>query len=80
MVLDGAYSTRPELSDLIDLAVLVDASPKLRRARLAARETPNVLTVWHERWDAAEAYYFTHVRPAWSFDLVMSTAPSPTAS
>jgi uridine kinase len=76
IILDGAYSSRPELADLIDLSVLVDSPPALRHARLAAREDPAFLQAWHTRWDAAEAYYFTHVRPPSSFDQVVSTAPS----
>jgi uridine kinase len=53
VILDGAYSTRPELADLIDLSVLVDAPQAVRHARLAAREEPAFLAEWHARWDAA---------------------------
>jgi uridine kinase len=38
IVLDGAYSARPELSDLIDLSVLSDAPVALRHERLRTRE------------------------------------------
>ena len=76
VVLDGAYSTRSELADLIDLAVLVDTPVGVRHARLAAREEKGRLAAWHARWDDAEAYYLAHVRPAPSFDLVVTTAPS----
>jgi para-aminobenzoate synthetase len=72
IVLDGAYSTRPELADLIDLAVLVDAPVAVRRQRLAAREELQFLAAWHARWDAAEAYYFAQVRPRASFDRVIT--------
>lgn len=72
ILLDGAYSARPELRDLVDLAVLVDAPTATRRARLAAREEPGFLEGWHARWDEAEAYYFQTVRPASTFDLVVS--------
>ncbi|MCC6803923.1 MAG: hypothetical protein IT319_13655 [Anaerolineae bacterium] len=72
IVLDGAYSARPELADLIDLSVLVDVPVAVRHARLAAREAADFLTVWHARWDAAEAYYFAQVRPKSSFDLVVT--------
>jgi uridine kinase len=71
IVLDGAYSTRPELADLIDLAVLVDVPVALRHQRLAAREEPAFLAAWHKRWDAAEDYYFSQVRPPAVFDLVV---------
>ncbi len=73
IVLEGAYSTRPELGDLIDLSVLVDAPFDVRHARLGEREDRSFLDKWHARWDAAEKYYFTHVRPSSSFDLVVTT-------
>jgi uridine kinase len=72
IVLDGAYCTRPELADLIDLSVLVEAPMAVRRQRLAAREDPAFLAAWHARWDAAEAYYFARVRPRTAFNLVVN--------
>ncbi len=75
IVLDGAYSTRPELADLIDFSVLVDAPVALRHACLKTREETVWLHAWHARWDGAEEHYFTHVRPASSFDLVVMNAP-----
>jgi uridine kinase len=71
IILDGAYSARPELADLVDLSVLIDVPAAVRRQRLAARETPAFLAAWHARWDAAECFYFTHVRPATTFDVVV---------
>jgi para-aminobenzoate synthetase len=76
IVLDGAYSARPELSDLIDLAVLIDVPVAVRHERLRAREERSWLNTWHARWDGAEQYYFTHVRPPSSFDLVIKNAPT----
>ena len=72
ILLDGAYSARPELADLVALSVLVDVPVDVRHARLAAREEASFLSAWHARWDAAEAYYFTHLRPISSFDLVVT--------
>ncbi len=72
IVLDGAYSTRPELGDLIDLSVLIDVPIEIRHARLVSREAPEFLAGWHARWDAAEAHYFTYVRPKEAFDLVIA--------
>jgi uridine kinase len=76
IVLDGAYSTRPELADLIGLSILVDTPLAVRHARLAAREDAEFLAAWHARWDVAEEYYFTFVRPRTAFDLVV-TIPDP---
>lgn len=72
IVLEGAYSSRPELADLIDLAVLVDIAVAERHRRLARREEEAFRRAWHVRWDDAERYYFKEVRPASSFDLVVS--------
>jgi uridine kinase len=75
IVLDGAYSARPEISDLIDLAVLVDVPTSDRHRRIALRETDEAfLAAWHARWDSAEDYYFTNVRPPSSFDLVVAVS------
>jgi len=72
IVLDGAYSSRPVLADLLDLPVLVEASNEaVRRQRLIAREGADFMARWHALWDAAEEYYFTHVRPRSSFDMVV---------
>lgn len=72
VLLDGLFSNRPELSDLIDLSVLVDVPIAVRHARLVAREDAAFLAAWHARWDAAEAYYLTHVRPKTAFNLVVT--------
>jgi uridine kinase len=73
ILVEGAYSSRPELDDLIDLSVLVDAPVAVRHARLSGRDAPSFQEAWHARWDAAEAHYFTFVRPPELFDLVVST-------
>lgn len=73
IVLDGLFSTRPELADLIDLSVLIDVPVAVRHVRLAAREDHGFLEAWHARWDEAEEYYLTRVRPESAFDLVIKT-------
>jgi para-aminobenzoate synthetase len=72
ILLDGAYSSGPQLADLVDLMVLVDVPADQRQARLAAREEADFLDVWHARWDAVEEFYFTRVRPRESFDIVVT--------
>jgi uridine kinase len=76
IVLDVAYSCRPELADLIDVSVLVDVPATERRRRLASRDEKAFSDAWHTRWDAAEDYYFTRIRPASSFDLVVAVHPA----
>ncbi len=71
ILVEGTYSARPELADLLDLTVLVDVPTGERHRRLAAREGETVLEAWHLRWDEAETYYFSIVRPSAAFDIVL---------
>jgi uridine kinase len=71
VILDGAYSSHPELADITDLSVLVEAPEQLRRQRLLAREGLVFMQSWHQIWDTAEDHYFSQVRPRDSFDLVI---------
>ena len=80
IILDGAYSSRPELADLIDLSVLVEAPAAIRERRLTDRETPSFLRAWHDRWDPAEDYYFAQVRPRGAFDQVIDTGTTDVVS
>ena len=73
ILLDGAYSARPELAEVLDLTVLVEAAPTTREARLEAREAADLLRQWRARWEQAEEYYFGQVRPPSAFDVVLQT-------
>lgn len=67
VVLEGVYSGRPELADLVDLAVVVDVDEEVRLRRLSARghDTPQ----WTGFWERGESYYFACVRQVEEFDL-----------
>ncbi len=70
IILDGAYSSRPELADIIDLKVLVEVKDDSnRRTRLVNREGGTYMADWHLRWDDAEEYYFSKIRPRTTFDM-----------
>jgi uridine kinase len=71
IILDGLYSTRPELADLLSIRILVEAPENLRARRLTAREGADFMQVWQPVWDAREDYYFSVVRPRGTFDLVV---------
>ena len=71
ILIEGAYSSSPELADLVDMTILVDVPIEERHARIALREGPDFLKKWHERWDEVEKYYFEQVRPRCSFDVVV---------
>ncbi|WP_197081198.1 uridine kinase family protein [Gordoniibacillus kamchatkensis] len=70
IILDGIYSSLPDLSDVVDLFVLVDVVPELRRHRHNMREG-SADAAWHRRWDSVEDYYFSALRPPTSYDLIV---------
>lgn len=69
VILEGVYAARPELSDLLDLRVLLVAPDEVRLARLAARE--GRIGPWERQWHEAEKFYFEAVMPTASFDVVV---------
>ena len=73
VLVDGAYSARPELRDLCEVRVLTESTAPVRESRLRARESAEFLQAWHARWDAAEDLYFTVTSPPRCFDLVVAT-------
>jgi uridine kinase len=77
VILDGAYSSRVELCDLIDLSILVVLPDAVRRERLKQREGEAFVSEWHAVWDEAEDYYFGHVRPPQAFDVVIERPVDP---
>jgi uridine kinase len=73
IILEGAYSSNPEIADLIDLAVLIDVPIPERYLRLEEREgDKRFLKRWHTLWDEVEEYYFSEVMPKSAFDVVVS--------
>jgi len=69
VLIEGVYSSRPELRPLLDLAIFVDAPRDLRMRRMSARGQN--ASEWIARWMAAEDWYLEHVRPADHADLVV---------
>jgi len=71
VIVDGVYSARPELADLVDLTVLILIDDDVRRAQLLAREGEDYRRDWEARWTDAELHYFGRVMPPDAFDLVL---------
>ena len=71
VLLEGAYSCRPELHDLLDLRMLLDVPHDVRRRQLLEREGAAYRADWEARWSAAEDYYFGSVMTPGRFDLVL---------
>jgi uridine kinase len=73
VLFDGVYTARPELSDLVDLRLLLQVSEATRAARLLARE--GSIGAWERQWHEAEEWYFTHVVPPHAFDAIVGEPP-----
>ncbi|MEM0948185.1 MAG: hypothetical protein AAGK37_12315 [Pseudomonadota bacterium] len=67
LIVEGAYSTHPDLRPLIDIAVLVDLPAADRESRLIARE--GHLGPWERQWHRAEDWYFNQLVPRENFDV-----------
>jgi molybdenum cofactor guanylyltransferase len=66
VIVEGVYAARPELADLVDLAVYLGVDPQARAQRYAEREDdPD----WRRFWERGEAHYFSLVRPPASFEI-----------
>jgi uridine kinase len=72
IVLEGVFSSSPELSDLVDRSVYVDTPEPERLRRLRAQVTPEE---WDDEWLKAEHAYFDLIRPPSTFDLIVHGAP-----
>ncbi|HEX4854055.1 hypothetical protein [Arenimonas sp.] len=68
VILEGVYSSRPELADLVDFHILVDVSAETRTQRLLKRE--GQLGPWERQWHAAEEHYFGVTLASHRFDAV----------
>ena len=69
VVLEGVYSGRPELADLVDLRIVVRMPEARRMRQLVERE--GTLGPWELQWHEAEEHYFSHTMPAERFDLII---------
>lgn len=72
VVVEGLFVGRPELDDVVDISVVVAADPSVRHERQLERR--DATEEWLQRWDAAERWYFDHVRSPDSFDLIVNDA------
>ena len=71
VLLEGAYSCRPELHSVLDRLVLLDPPRNIRRAQLLAREGEAYRSKWEALFSEAEDHYFNEIMPSNQFDLVL---------
>ena len=73
VLVEGVYSSRPELRPMLDATIFVDA-PRAERLRRIRTRTPNEMGDWITPWMAAEDWYLNQIRPQDTADLLMASA------
>ncbi len=71
-LVEGVYACHPDVHACLDLKVLAHTAPRVREARLLARE--GRIGPWERQWHEAEDWYFSAVMPSTGFDLLVDTA------
>lgn len=70
VIVEGVYSTRPELRALLDAAIFID-TPREERVRRMRSRGQNA-GGWIERWMAAEDWYLENIQPMRHAQLVLA--------
>jgi uridine kinase len=70
IIVEGVYSARPELRDLVDFSILIEVPEDLRMRRLLERE--GQIGPWERQWHLAEDWYFKNRVGPEDFDVVVS--------
>ena len=72
-ILEGSYSTHPELIGRYDLKIFLKTSPETQSARILKRNGPARHKVFVEKWIPLENLYFTSYPVEKQCDLVFTT-------
>lgn len=75
VIVEGIYSTRPELRDHYDLRIWVETSQAKRMRRQIARGENT--SQWIKRWAAAEMFYVDTFLPSQSAHAIVAGAQIP---
>jgi uridine kinase len=73
VLVEGVYSSRPELRPILDAVVFVEAPQAERLRRVLARD-PNSIGDWITPWMTAEDWYLNQIRPQDNADLILLSA------
>src|SRR5208283_5368240 len=69
ILVEGVFSTRPELREFLEVAIFIETPRDERIRRMVAR--PQQDTAWIDQWMAAEDWYLAHIAPHRHADLVI---------
>jgi len=70
VLIEGVYSSRPELRPMLDAIIFVEA-PRAERLRRVLARDPNSLGDWLTPWMSAEDWYLEHIRTRATADLIL---------
>ena len=73
VLVEGVYSSRPELRPTLDAVIVVEAPRAERMRRVLARD-PNGVDDWLTPWMSAEDWYLNQIRPQDTADLLLLSA------
>ena len=71
IVVEGAYSTHPELGEYYDLSVFLDIAPELQQERIWKRNTPDKAERFFAQWIPMEQKYFEAMRVKERCDMIL---------
>ena len=72
VIIEGAYSMHPELSQYYDLSVFLDISEEFQKKRIEKRNTPPFVKRFLEEWIPMEIKYFSVMQVKERCDLLIS--------
>ncbi len=70
VLVEGVYSSRPELRRMLDAVIFVEAPRAERLRRILARD-PDCKGTWITPWMSAEDWYLNQVRSKHTADLIL---------
>lgn len=74
-IVEGAYSMHPALADCYDLSAFLRAAPEVQRARILARNGPEMGARFFDQWIPLEERYFAATDAAGRCDLILEVEP-----
>jgi uridine kinase len=73
VLVEGVFSSRPELRPMLDAVIFVEAPQAERLRRIFARDASSS-TDWITAWMSAEDWYLSQIRPQDIADLILLSA------
>lgn len=70
VLVEGVYSSRPELRPMLDATIFIEA-PKSERLKRIKSRNPNEPINWLTPWLSAEDHYLIQIRPQDTADLTL---------